>query len=126
MSNPTNWRDCAEAGMSLSEAARHLGKRPSSGGRYAKRHGFSFAKKSADLTRERLRRLHADPEFAERHRERIRRLHADPARNPLVLLSAAERADYNVCKRSGMTRAEALRAIGREDLLAPGGGTAHD
>jgi hypothetical protein len=108
MSGPTNWRECAEAGMSLSEAARHLGKPVSSGWAYARRHGFAFVQ-----NQEKNR---------ERHRERMRRLHADPARNPLVLLTPAEREDYDVCMRAGRTRAEALRAIGREDLLAPGGG----
>lgn len=66
---------------------------------------------------ERIRRLHADPEFAAKNAERMRRLHADPAFNPLVALTESERADYDVLKKAGYTRAEALRAIGRADLI---------
>ena len=70
---------------------------------------------------ERMRRLNRDPEFAaanaERSAERMRRLNRDPEFNPLVALSEQERADYDVLKRAGYTRAEALAAIGREDLI---------
>ena len=72
-----------------------------------------FAKAHA----ERMRALNADPEFAKANAERMRALNADPEFNPLVLLTPAERADYDVLKRAGYSRADALRAIGRLDIL---------
>ena len=70
---------------------------------------------------ERMRKLHADPEFAaahaERAAERMRKLNADPRYNPLVMLSAQERADYGTFKACGYSRADAFRAIGRGDLI---------
>ena len=76
----------------------------------------------AERHRERMKAINADPEFAERHRERscerMKAMRADPARNPLVLLTAAERADYDMLrKKGGSTRNDALRAIGRADLI---------
>ena len=68
---------------------------------------------------ERMRKLHADPEFAAAHAERMRKLNADPDHNPLVMLSAHERADYDLLKRIGYSRDEAFRAIGRADLIRP-------
>jgi hypothetical protein len=59
-----------------------------------------------------MKRLNADPAF----KAKMKRLNADPAFNPLAALSAAERADYDVLKRAGYRRAEALAAIGRDDL----------
>lgn len=47
----------------------------------------------------------------------MRALNADPARNPLVLLTAAERADYDLLMRNGYSRVDALTAIGRSDLI---------
>ena len=64
----------------------------------------------------RMRALHADPEFAERSRERMRALNADPEFNQLASLSDAERAVYDILKRNGYSRAEALTSIGRGDL----------
>lgn len=51
--------------------------------------------------------------------ERMRKLHADPEYNPLAMLSAQERADYDALKRNGYSRADAFRAIGRADLIRP-------
>ena len=84
-----------------------------------------FAERHRERMRERMRALNADPEFAERHRERhrermrerMRALHADPEFNPLASLSDAERADYDILKRNGYSRAEALGTIGRADLV---------
>jgi len=61
----------------------------------------------------RMKRLNADPAFKAKQSARMKRLHADPAFNPLAALSATERADYDVLKKAGYTRAEALAAIGR-------------
>ena len=68
-----------------------------------------FAKANA----ERMRKLNADPEFAKANAERMRKRHADPEFNPLAALTEAERADYDVLRKAGYTRAEAFRAIGR-------------
>ena len=74
-----------------------------------------------DGRRLRMKALHADPEFAaanrERNRERMKALHADPEFNPLVLLTEAERADYDTLKQAGYTRDDAFSAIGRLDLV---------
>ena len=119
MTKPTTWRECADAGMTLTEAARLLGKTLSAGSNYAKRHGFEF-RKDYSAHAERMRKRHADPEFAkahaERSAERMRKLHANPAFNPLAALSEQERADYDLLKRAGYKRSEALGAIGRADL----------
>ena len=65
----------------------------------------------------RMKALHADPEFAAKRDAHMKALNADPSRNPLVLLSATERADYDLLvKKGGMSRTEALVAIGRADL----------
>lgn len=49
--------------------------------------------------------------------ERMRKRHADPEYNPLAMLSAQERADYDALKRNGYSRADAFRAIGRGDMI---------
>lgn len=61
----------------------------------------------------RLKALHADPEF----KAKMEALHADPEFNPLAALPASDRADYDVLKKAGYTRAEALRAVCRADLI---------
>ena len=53
------------------------------------------------------------------HAERMRKRHADPEYNPLVTLTARERADYDALKRNGYSRDDAFRAIGRADLIRP-------
>ena len=68
---------------------------------------------------ERMRKRHADPEFAAANAERMRKRHADPEYNPLAMLSAQERADYDTFKRNGYSRDDAFRAIGRADLIRP-------
>lgn len=47
------------------------------------------------------------------HAERMRKLHADPEFNPLAALTPNERADYDVLRKAGYTRAEAFAAMGR-------------
>ncbi len=78
-----------------------------------------FAAAHAERAAERMRKRNADPEFAAAHAERMRKLHADPEYNPLAMLSAQERADYDALKRNGYSRADAFRAIGRADLIRP-------
>lgn len=49
---------------------------------------------------------------------RMKARNADPAFNPLAALTPEERADYDLLKKRALyTRAEALRAIGRADLI---------
>ena len=79
------------------------------------RHSAAHAERAS----ERMRALNADPEFAKAHAERMRALHADPEFNPLVVLTPAERADYDVLKRAGYSRDDVFRAIGRADLIRP-------
>ena len=66
---------------------------------------------------ETMRALNADPEFAAARDARMRAIHADPSHNPLVLLTPDQRADYDALKRAGHSRGDALRAIGRDDLV---------
>ena len=67
--------------MGGAELARIVGVSPATVSRHAKRHG-GLPDKSAERSAERMRRRHADPEFAaahaERSAERMRRRHADP------------------------------------------------
>ena len=95
-------------------------------GRHSAANAERMRKRHADpefaaANAERMRKLHADPEFAaahaERAAERMRKLNADPRYNPLVMLSAQERADYGTFKACGYSRADAFRAIGRGDLI---------
>ena len=69
---------------------------------------------------ERMRKLHADPEFAAANAERMRKRNADPEYNPLVTLTARERADYDVLKANGYSRSAAFFIIGRADLITQG------
>ena len=76
-----------------------------------------FAVANRERGRERMKARNADPEFAAAHRERMKALNADPEFNPLVLLTEAERADYDTLKQAGYTRDDAFSAIGRLDLV---------
>lgn len=127
------YRACAAAGMSATDAVRHLGVNRSSVYKAAKRLGITFVDARSECMRrlnadpafakardDGLRKLHADPAFAkanaERAAERMRKLHADPAFaakvNSLAHLTPEQRADYNVLKKNGYSRAEAFKAIG--------------
>ena len=112
---PKTIHECAAANMSAAEAASAMG--VSLGAAYQRAHRAGVALR--DTRAERMRKLHADPEFAAAHAERMRKRHADPDHNPLVMLSAHERADYDALKRNGYSRADAFRAIGRADLIRP-------
>jgi hypothetical protein len=133
------WEECAAAGMSQAEAARARGRSRCSASLYAKRNGLTFPdgrkdEAHAERSAERLRALHADPEFkkahAERlrarnadpefkkaHAERLRALHADPAvdmrRKYIRALDAAGLLDeYRALTRKRYSKAEALAALG--------------
>lgn len=55
---------------------------------------------------------------AKAHAERMRQRHADPEFNPLVLLTPEERADYDVLRKAGYTRAEAFVALRKSTRAA--------
>jgi hypothetical protein len=71
----------------------------------------------AERSAERLRALHADPDFAKAHAERMRALHADPAvdmrHKHIRALDAAGLLDeYRTLMKERYTKAEALAALG--------------
>lgn len=106
------YRACAAAGMSATDAVRHLGVNRSSVYKAAKRLGITFV----DARSECMRRLDADPAFAKARDDSLRKLNADPAFaakvSPLAHLTPEQRADYDVLKKAGYSRAEAFKAIG--------------
>ena len=77
-----------------------------------------FAKAHAERAAERMRQRHADPEFARANAERMRQRHADPEFNPLAALTPNERADYDVLRKAGYTRAEAFVALRKSTRAA--------
>ena len=117
-----------EVDMGGAELARIVGVSLATVSRHAKRHGGLPDKRA-----ERMRRLHADPEFAAANAERMRRLHADPEfaaanaermrrlnadgsiHSHIALMTPEQRADYDTLLRNGYRKAEALAALG----LAP-------
>lgn len=58
-----------------------------------------------------MKQFWADPEF------RAERIAAQKRGHLISALNEVERAEYDAFKKAGYTRAEALTAIGREDLL---------
>jgi len=107
MTGKPTWEDCATAGMSKSEAARARGVCVQAAQDYARRTGLRFVDgRSTQVYKDRRSAI-----------QKARK--ADPALNPLVLLTPEERADYDLMKRKGFTRAEALTSIGRTDLVQP-------
>ena len=114
--------------MGGADLARIVGVSRATVSSHAKRHGGLPDKRA-----ERMRRLHADPEFAAANAERMRRLHADPEfaaanaermrrlnadgsiHSHIALMTPEQRADYDTLLRNGYRKAEALAALG----LAP-------
>lgn len=88
--NADDYRACAAEGLSTSEAAKRLGLSPSAVSCAAKRHGLTFRDARA---------------------ERMRRLHADPLVNQLAAMTPEQRADYDLLKKAGYSRAEAFAAM---------------
>ena len=127
------WEECRAAGLSVTEAARVRGVSVQTASMAFKKFGGALVDKRSERMkalhadpefaarhRERMKALNADPEFAARNRERMKALNADPARNPLVLLTPSERADYDLLvRKGGMRRNETFVAIGRADLVKP-------
>jgi len=113
------WAECAAAGMSQREAAEARQVSVSAACIAAKRLGLTFRpvpmKEAMNRpeVKERRRAAMNRPEVKERHRAAMNR----PEVNPLVLLTPTERADYDLLKRAGHSRNDALRSIGRGDLI---------
>ena len=115
--------------MGGADLARIVGVSRATVSRHAKRHGGLPDKRA-----ERMRRLHADPEFAAAHAERMRRRHADPEfaaahaersaermrrlnadgriHSHIAGMTPEQRADYDTLRRNGYRKAEALAALG--------------
>ena len=130
--------------MGGADLARIVGVSRATVSSHAKRHG-GLPDKSAERSAERMRRRHADPEFAAANAERMRRRHADPefaaahaersaermrrrhadgrVHPHIALMTPEQRADYDTLRRNGYRKAEALAALGlvaRRDALPPG------
>lgn len=105
MTRRPSYQECLDAGMSYTETPRARGVTVGAVSCWARKHGVQF------------RNATKDPEFKKANSERMKRLNADPEFNPLAALTREKRADYDTLKRAGYTRPEALRAIGRADLL---------
>lgn len=129
MSRIDEYRRCAAAGMSKAETARALGVAQSSVKSAAKRHGIVFVDKRVQHCSEALRQKWADPAYraarSEHARKTTKRAWArgdfDGRRSPRLaavsLLTAPEYEDYRTYMAAGYRRAQALRAIGRADLV---------
>ena len=110
MSWPERLKWAVENDLGGAELARMLGLTREAVASAQKRHGIKLRDKRAD----RMRRLHADPEFAAANAERMRRRNAEGLMIPRYLraMTPDQRADYDTLKRSGYTKAEALAALG--------------
>ena len=98
--------------MGGAELARIVGVSPATVSSHAKRHG-GLPDKRAERSAERMRRRHADPEFAAANAERMRRLNADGRIHPHIApMTPEQRADYDTLRRNGYRKAEALAALG--------------
>lgn len=117
------WAECAAAGMSQREAAEARQVSVSAANMAAKRLGLTFRpvpmKEAMNRpeAKERLRAAMNSPEVKERLRAAMKAAMNRPDVNPLVLLTPTERADYDLLKRAGHSRNDALRSIGRGDLI---------
>ena len=117
------WAECAAAGMSQREAAEARQVSVSAASIAAKRLGLTFRpvpmKEAMNRpeVKERLRTAMNRPEVKERRSAAIKEALNRPEVNPLVLLTPTERADYDLLKRAGHSRNDALRSIGRGDLI---------
>ena len=106
IASEADWAVLREKGLTAVEIAKAMQCHPQTVRRWFKRLG--------GLGHDGRRRAHV----ARSPKEANAAWWADPANNPLAALTAAERADYDVLKRKGgISRAEALAAIGRADLV---------
>ena len=117
MSKPS-WDECRAANMSAREAAEARGV-TAMAAKQAARGKWKWREVRSELAAARMKAMHQNPAFAAassaRARAKMTALHQDPAFNPLVLLSPAERAEYDRLMRQ--PRDAVLAAIGRADLI---------
>lgn len=104
-------QECHAADMSIKQAAEAMGVSYNAAWQRAKRSGLAF-RKDYSANAERMRALHADPEFAKVHSERMKALHADPEFNPLAAMTEDQRAEYDLLKKEGYTRHDAFDELG--------------
>ena len=128
MTRPT-YEECAAAGMSQAEAARARGAGRSAASLYSKMHNLQFKNGRTDPdSRERriaaLKAAMTTPNVRAQLSARMKKMRQDPAfaarlgRRIPVGLTDAEVEDYRfLTKRKHLTRDEALRAVGRADLI---------
>ena len=139
MSKPS-WDECRAANMSAKEAAEAMGVAKFVAYYRALSGGWKWRDTRSEMARARMKAMHQDPAFAAAHSARavarftalhknpefakardargsaqMKALHQDPAFNPLVLLSPAERAEYD--RMIAHPRDAVLAAIGRADLI---------
>lgn len=104
LSRVPTWAECHAAGMTASQAAQARGRHKSCATAWARRRGLRFADGRSV------------PEF----RAHLKRIAVASAANRNAWrgqLTATELADYQLFMSHGYRRAEALKAIGREDLI---------
>ena len=115
------WEDCAAAGMTVRQAAEAMGKSKAAATNYAKAHGFRFVNSLPEDDRRRasksaeMRDRWADPSSRAALRKSI--ASGLVGRSFRHLMSDQERREYDKLKRLGIARKDALRAIGRADLV---------
>ena len=108
-----------EVDMGGAELARIVGVSPTTTSYHAKRHGGLPDKRA-----ERMRRLHADPEFAAANAERMRRRHADPEFAAAHAERSAERmrrrhADPEFAAANAERSAERMRRLHADGRVHP-------
>jgi hypothetical protein len=115
--------------MTATEAARHLGKSRQAACNWAKYHGVTFAK-NEDGRKAHLHRIHNDPDIRARRTASLRaswqsedrRKEASDrlkAKGAWPSLTEQQRADYDLLMRANYSTVDALKAIGRADLVQP-------
>nr|BDD45147.1 hypothetical protein 33 [bacterium] len=83
-----------------------------------KKRKYNLSPEKREERAARMKKLNADPEFKAKQAAaasaRMKKLHADPEFNPLAALTPQQREDYDILKKNGYTRADALEAVGWE------------
>lgn len=131
--SPADFAECATAGMTQAEAARALGIEPYLVSRFARKHGLIFARKPArrevwarcaqqGMTRaEAAEALGVTKQAAYMAARRYGFEFRRPSPGPTVRLPDMGRGallTYRKIRKAGVSREEALRALGREESHA--------
>lgn len=115
------WEECAAAGMTVKQAAEACGKTAAAATKYAAAHGFRFSNSLPEgaprggSSAETLRARWADPMTRPAMVEGQRK--GWDGRRYRVLLTDEQRRAYDKIRNQGIDRADALRAVGRPDLV---------